>query len=53
MFSKPEVISNKSELEKLIVFDKFDEEGLKKYLIDEKGFNEGRVLSGIVKIKTL
>ena len=37
----------------MIVFDKFSEDELKKFLIDEKGFGEGRVLTGIEKLKGL
>ena len=40
LFRNPEVITEKSELEKLIKFNKPDEDGLKSFLVNEKGFTE-------------
>lgn len=50
MFKTPDVITDKAELEKLIKFTKPDEEGLKAFLINEKGFTEQKVEAGLKKL---
>lgn len=47
----PEVNSDKVALEKVIVFDKPDEEGLMEYLVKGKGFTETKVTNGIERLK--
>ena len=51
MFKNPEVINDKAELEKLIKFNKPDEAELKAFLINEKGFTETKVDSGLEKLR--
>lgn len=51
LFVKPEVINDKAELEALIKFNKPDEEGLKSFLINDKGFTEVKVESGLKKLQ--
>lgn len=40
LFNNPEVIKDKAELEAMIKFNKPDEEALKAFLVNEKGFTE-------------
>ena len=51
LFKNPEVITEKDALEALIKFNKPDEEELKAFLINEKGFTENKVESGLSKLK--
>ena len=51
LFKNPEVITEKEELEKLIVFDKPQEEELKNWLMNEKSFTEIKVTNGIERLK--
>lgn len=51
MFSSPEVIRDKAELEKHILFDKPDEEGLTEWLVNNKGFTDTKVANGIERLK--
>jgi len=50
LFKNPEVISDKVTLEGLLKWSKPDEEGLKAFLINEKGFTEQKVESGLKKL---
>lgn len=50
LFVNPEVISDKAELEALLKWNKPDEEGLKAFLVNEKGFTEQKVESGLAKL---
>ena len=52
LFKAPDVITDKAELEKLIKFTKPDEEALKAFLINEKGFTEQKVESGLKKLSS-
>lgn len=51
LFKNPDVIKDKEELEKLIKFNKPDEAELKAFLVNEKGFTEAKVDSGLEKLK--
>ena len=51
LFIKPDVITDKEELEKLIVFDKPDEDEMRTWLIEQKNFAEVKVTNGIERIK--
>lgn len=51
LFRNPSAISEKAELEALIKFNKPDEEGLKSFLVESKGFNDLKVDNGIKKLK--
>ena len=50
LFKNPEVISDKAQLEGLIKWNKPDEEALKSFLVNEKGFTEQKVESGLKKL---
>jgi flap endonuclease-1 len=50
LFLNPDVIRDKAKLEKLIVFDKPNEEELKQWLIHQKGFAETKVINGLEKL---
>jgi flap endonuclease-1 len=50
LFKNPDVITEKVELEKLIKFTKPDEDALKAFLINEKGFTEQKVEAGLKKL---
>lgn len=50
LFLSPDVISDKDELEKLIVFDKPSEDELKDWLINQKGFTETKVNNGLERL---
>jgi flap endonuclease-1 len=50
LFKKPDVIRDKAEVEKLMKWEKPDEEELKDFLINKKGFAENKVLSGLKKL---
>lgn len=52
LFKAPDVITDKAELEKLIKFTKPDEEALKAFLINEKGFTEQKVETGLKKLSS-
>ena len=51
LFITPDVIRDKEELEKLIVFDKPDEDELRKWLIQDKSFAENKVINGLERLK--
>lgn len=50
LFTNPDVINDKATLESLIKWTKPDEEALKAFLINEKGFTEQKVESGLKKL---
>jgi len=50
LFLNPDVITDKEELEKLIVFEKPAEEELKDWLMNSKGFTEVKVKNGIERL---
>lgn len=50
LFNNPEVISDKIEIEKALIWDKPNEEGLKEWLIESKGFTEVKVNNGIERL---
>jgi flap endonuclease-1 len=52
LFKNPEVISEKAKLEEQIKWTKPDEEALKAFLINEKGFTEQKVESGLKKLSS-
>jgi flap endonuclease-1 len=52
LFKSPEVITDKTTLEGLIKWTKPDEEALKAFLINEKGFTETKVESGLKKLSS-
>lgn len=51
LFHNPDVIADKDQLEKCIVFDKPAEEELKDWLINQKGFTETKVNNGLERLK--
>ena len=51
LFINPDVISDKEELEKMIVFDKPAEDEMKTWLIEQKMFAENKVNNGLERIK--
>ena len=50
LFKNPDVITDKETLQKTIQFVKPEEESLKSFLINEKGFTKEKVESGIKKL---
>lgn len=50
LFISPDVISDKEEIEKMIVFDKPAETELKDWLINQKGFTETKVNNGLERL---
>ena len=50
MFVKPEVITDRTELESYMKWEIPDQEALKNFLINEKGFSEEKVSTGIKKL---
>ena len=51
LFKNPTVNKNYKEVESMIKWNKPDEDGLKEFLIQKKGFSEAKVESGIKKLK--
>ena len=51
LFENADVNRDKEDLNKSIVFDKPDEEGLKEWLIGSKSFTEIKVTNGIERLK--
>ena len=52
LFKSPDVITDKSTLESLIKWNKPDEEALKAFLVNEKGFTEAKVDSGLKNLSS-
>ena len=50
LFISPDVISDKEEIEKMIIFDKPAESELKDWLINQKGFTETKVNNGLERL---
>ena len=50
LFLKPDVITDKEELEKLIIFEKPAEDELKDWLMNSKGFTEVKVKNGVERL---
>ena len=51
LFKAPDAIKERKKLEELIKWNKTDEEGMKEFLIGQKGFSETKVESGLKKLK--
>lgn len=51
LFHEPDGISDKATLEAQIKWNKPDEETLKEYLVNQKGFAENKVESGLKRLK--
>ena len=51
IFKEPDVIRDKPELEAMLKWTKPDPEALKSFLIEEKGFQENKVASGLTKLQ--
>lgn len=52
LFQKPNVEADKEKIEALIKWNKPDEEALKDFLVNQKGFSEIKVESGLKKLKS-
>lgn len=50
LFTNPDAITDKEELEKQLLWEKPDEAGLKEWLITSKGFTEVKVANGIERL---
>ena len=51
LFKNPEVIDDEAVLKKMIVFGPPEEEKLKEWLMNEKSFNETKIVNGIERLK--
>ena len=51
LFKEPDVIKDKPELEAILKWNKPEPNALKSFLIEEKGFQENKVASGLTKLQ--
>lgn len=51
LFTQPDVITEKADLEPLMKWNKPDELGLKEFLVGNKGFTEVKVDSGLKRLQ--
>lgn len=52
LFKNPNVETDKAKIEALIKWNKPEEEALKDFLVQQKGFSEVKVESGLKKLKS-
>ena len=52
LFKNPDVETDKAKLQEMIKWNNPDEEGLKQFLVEQKGFTEIKVDNGIKKLKS-
>ena len=52
LFKQPDVINDKAVLEAALKWNKPDDDGLKEFLVNQKGFMEIKVENGLKKLKS-